>query len=58
MDYEELEYFEHRLEEALNSGCFYPAEICERRHKNNYTTLYNSEVNLIMSLHKYTNHSL
>lgn len=40
MDYEELEYFEHRLEEALNSGCFYPAEICERRHKNNYTTLY------------------
>ncbi len=40
MDYEELEYFKQRLEEALNSGCFYPAEICERRHKNSYTTLY------------------
>ncbi len=40
MDYEELEYFEQRLEVALNSGCFYPAEICERRYKNNYATLY------------------
>lgn len=40
MDYEELEYFEQRLEEALNNGCFYPAEICERRYKNSYATLY------------------
>ena len=40
MDYEELEYFEQRLEDALNSGFFYPAEICERKYKNNYTTLY------------------
>lgn len=40
MDYEELEYFEYRLKAALNSGCFYPAEICERRYKNKYTTLY------------------
>ena len=40
MDYEELEYFEHRLKAALDSGCFYPAEICERRYKNRYATLY------------------
>lgn len=40
MDYEELEYFEQRLEVALDGGCFYPAEICERRYKNRYATLY------------------
>lgn len=40
MDNEELEYFEQRLEGALSSGYFYPAEICERRHKNSYATLY------------------
>ncbi len=40
MDYEELKYFEQRLEVALNDGCFYPAEICERRYKDKYTTLY------------------
>ncbi len=40
MDYEELKYFEQRLEVTLNGGCFYPAEICERRYKGKYVTLY------------------
>lgn len=40
MDGEELEYLEQRLENALKSKCFYPAEICERRYKSSYVTLY------------------
>lgn len=40
MEEEELEYFEQRLENALISGCFYPAEICERKYKNRYVTIY------------------
>lgn len=40
MDEEELEYFKERLDNSLISKCFYPAEICERRCKNKYATIY------------------
>lgn len=40
MDEEELKYFEERLYNSLISKCFYPAEICERRCKNKYATIY------------------
>lgn len=40
LDEEELEYLEQRLNNSLVSKCFYPAEICERRYKNKYVTLY------------------
>ncbi len=40
MDEEELEYLEQRLNNSLISKCFYPAEICERRYKNKYITIY------------------
>ena len=40
MDKEELEYLEERLNNSLLSKYFYPAEICERRYKNKYVTIY------------------
>lgn len=40
MDEEEIEYLEERLNDSLISKCFYPAEICERRYKNKYVTIY------------------
>lgn len=40
MDEEELEYLKERLNDSLISKCFYPAEICERKHKNKYVTIY------------------
>ena len=40
MDGEELEYLEERLKKSLINKCFYPAEICERRYKNKYVTIY------------------
>lgn len=40
MEEEELEYLEERLNNSLISKCFYPAEICERRYKGKYTTIY------------------
>ena len=40
MDEEELEYLEERLKKSLINKCFYPAEICERRYKNKYVTIY------------------
>lgn len=40
MDKEELEYFEERLKESQINKCFYPAEVCERKYKNKYVTVY------------------
>lgn len=40
MDEEELDYLEERLKKSLINNCFYPAEICERRYKNKYVTIY------------------
>lgn len=40
MDKEELEYLEERLKNSLINKCFYPAEICERRYRNQYVTIY------------------
>ena len=44
MGVEELEYLVQRLENALISRCFYPAEICERKYRNKYVTVYCSIV--------------
>lgn len=40
LDEEELEYLKERLNNSLINKCFYPAEICERRYKNKYVTIY------------------
>ena len=40
MDVEELEYFIERLEKALISKSFFPAEICERHYKKMCVTIY------------------
>jgi hypothetical protein len=39
MDKDEVEYFKHRLNEAIEGKGFYPAELCERKMKDKNVTL-------------------